>query len=61
MGSYIQMSFDPKVRKALFTNDWTSFKDNISDFDSISKCFPEDDEDRNLVPLIEILKKYETP
>lgn len=56
MDSYIQMSFDPKVRKALFTNDWTSFKDNISDFDSIRKCIPKDDEDRNLVPLIEILK-----
>ncbi|MFC4409010.1 DUF262 domain-containing protein [Chungangia koreensis] len=56
MDSYIQMNFDPKIRKSLFTNDWTSIKDNIVDFDSISECIPKDDEDRNSAPLIEILK-----
>ena len=56
MDSYIQMNFDPKVRKSLFTKDWTSIKDNINDFDSISECIPKDDDDRNSVPLIEILR-----
>ncbi|MBI6873307.1 DUF262 domain-containing protein [Clostridium aciditolerans] len=56
MDSYIQMNFDPKIRKSLFTNDWTSIKDNIADFDSISECVPKDNEDRNSAPLIEILK-----
>jgi hypothetical protein len=56
MDSYIQMNFDPKVRKSLFTKDWASIKDNIDDFDSIRECIPKDDEDRNSVPLIEILK-----
>ncbi|PEW72416.1 hypothetical protein CN424_23315 [Bacillus cereus] len=56
MDSYIQMNFDPKVRKALFTKDWTSIKDNISDFDSIKRCFPNDEGDKNSVLLIEILK-----
>ncbi|CRK83026.1 DUF262 domain-containing protein [Neobacillus massiliamazoniensis] len=56
MDSYIQMNFDPKVRKALFTEDWASIKDNICDFDSIRENVPNDEEDRNSVPLIEILK-----
>jgi len=56
MDSYIQMNFDPKVRKALFTKNWTSIKDNIGDFDSIREYVPNDEDDRNSVPLIEILK-----
>lgn len=56
MDSYIQMNFDPKMRKALFTKDWTSLKARISDFDSIRECVPNDKDDTNSVPLIDILK-----
>ncbi|MBD0383880.1 DUF262 domain-containing protein [Paenibacillus sedimenti] len=56
MDSYIQMNFSPKVRMSLFTKEWASIKDNLDDFDSIRKCIPKDDEDKNLVLLIEILK-----
>jgi uncharacterized protein with ParB-like and HNH nuclease domain len=56
MDSYIQMNFDPSVRKYLFTNDWSSIRDNINDFDTIKEFIHSEDEDNNLVPLIEILK-----
>lgn len=56
MDSYIQMNFDPSVRKYLFTNDWSSLRDNINDFDTIKEFIHSEDEDNNLVPLIEILK-----
>ncbi|GAE27296.1 hypothetical protein JCM9140_3427 [Halalkalibacter wakoensis JCM 9140] len=55
MDSYIQMRFEPKVRKALFSHDWTSLKNTISDFDSIKKCVPTDEDDDHSVPLITIL------
>ncbi|MBM7572926.1 DUF262 domain-containing protein [Aquibacillus albus] len=57
MDSYIQMNFDSKVRKDLFTNDWTSIKESIRDFDSIRECVPNGEDDKNSVPLIEILKE----
>ena len=57
MDSYIQMNFNPKVRKALFTKDWTSIKDTIRDFDSIRECIPKDKDDENSVSLIDILKE----
>ena len=50
------MNFDPSVRKYLFTNDWSSIRDNINDFDTIKEFIHSEDEDNNLVPLIEILK-----
>lgn len=56
MDSYIQMNFDPSVRKYLFTDDWSSIRDNINDFDTIKEFIHSEDEDNNLVPLIEILK-----
>lgn len=56
MNSYIQMNFDPKVRKALFTKNWSSIKESIDNFDSIKECVPNDEDDRNSIPLIEILK-----
>ncbi|WAA08986.1 DUF262 domain-containing protein [Fervidibacillus albus] len=56
MDSYIQMNFDSKVRKLLFTKNWSSIKDNITNFESIRECIPREDEDSNLVPLIEILE-----
>jgi len=56
MDSYIQMNFDPSVRKYLFSNDWSSIRDNINDFDTIKEFIHSEDEDNNLVPLIEILK-----
>ncbi|WP_025117921.1 DUF262 domain-containing protein [Bacillus sp. H1m] len=56
MDSYVQMNFDPKVRKALFTKDWSSIKDHIDDFDSIRECIPNDEDDKHSAPLIDILK-----
>jgi uncharacterized protein with ParB-like and HNH nuclease domain len=56
MDSYIQMNFDPSVRKYLFTNDWSSIRDNINDFDTIKEFIHSEYDDNNLVPLIEILK-----
>jgi len=57
MDSYIQMNFDPKVRKSLFTKDWTSIKDDINNFDSIRMYVPTDKDDKTSIPLIEILKE----
>lgn len=56
MDSYIQMNFDPKVRNALFTKDWSRIKDHIDDFDSIRECIPNDEDDKHSVPLIDVLK-----
>lgn len=57
MDSYIQMNFDPTVRNALFTNDWTSLKDSMINFDSIKMYVPTDEDDNTAVPLIDILKE----
>lgn len=57
MDSYIQMNFDTTVRKALFTNDWTSLKDSMNNFDSIKTTVPTDEDDNTAVPLIDILKE----
>lgn len=57
MDSYIQMNFDPTVRKALFTNDWTSLKNSMNNFDSIKTTVPTDEDDNTAVPLIDILKE----
>ncbi|WP_346208253.1 DUF262 domain-containing HNH endonuclease family protein [Caldifermentibacillus hisashii] len=56
MDAYIQMNFDPEVRRALFTDDWTSLKDDISDFDSIKERIPNGEDDSHSVPLIDMLK-----
>ncbi|PEL08417.1 DUF262 domain-containing protein [Bacillus sp. AFS017336] len=56
MDSYIQMNFDPNVRKALFTRDWSRINGHIDDFNSIRECIPNDDYDKHSVPLIDILK-----
>jgi hypothetical protein len=56
MDSYIQMNFDPKIRKDLFTTNWTSIRDHIVNFNSIREYVPNDEDDSNSVPLIEILK-----
>jgi len=56
MDSYIQMNFEPAIRKSLFTNDWSSLKTNIKDFDSISRCIPNVFGDERSVPLIKILE-----
>ena len=57
MDSYIQMNFDPTVRNALFTNDWTSLKDSMINFDCIKMYVPTDEDDNTAVPLIDILKE----
>ena len=59
MDSYIQMNFDPQVRRALFTKDWSSIKDHIDHFDLIKECIPNDEDDKHdkhSVPLIDIIK-----
>jgi len=59
MDSYIQMNFDSTVRKVLFTNDWTSLKNSMNNFDSIKTTVPTDEDDNTAVPLIDILKEGE--
>ncbi|MDQ0233102.1 DUF262 domain-containing protein [Metabacillus malikii] len=56
MNSYIQMNFDPKVRRALFKKNWSSIRDTIDNFDSVKACVPNDEEDSQSIPLLEILK-----
>lgn len=36
MNSYLQMNYDPAIRSALFTNDWTQLKNEINDFDAVT-------------------------
>lgn len=57
MDSYIQMNFDTTVRKVLFTNDWTSLKNSMNNFDAIKTTVPTDEDDNTAVPLIDILKE----
>lgn len=57
MDSYIQMNFEPDIRKSLFTNDWSGIKEDIKDFDSISKCIPRYYDNKDSDYLINILKE----
>lgn len=35
MDSYVQMNFDSKIRKSLFTKDWSGLKSEVGDFDKV--------------------------
>lgn len=35
MNSYVQMNFEPSVRNNLFTDDWSSLKSTLVDFDAV--------------------------
>jgi len=59
MDSYIQMNFDTTVRNELFTNNWTSLKDSMNNFDAIKMYVPTDKDDSTAFPLIDILKEGE--
>ncbi|WOV83898.1 DUF262 domain-containing HNH endonuclease family protein [Sporosarcina jeotgali] len=37
MNSYVQMNFDASVRMNLFTNDWTSLKNELQGFDAVKE------------------------
>ena len=50
------MNFDPDKRKSIFTEDWTSLKQDIKDFDSLKVHFAIGDESTDKKPLIDILK-----
>ena len=59
MDSYVQMNFDSKIRKNLFTSDWFGLKSEVSDFDKVTEIVSAE-ETHNLPncsrTLIEILK-----
>lgn len=56
MNSYVQMNFDVKVRKNIFTENWSSLSQSITDFDSIKAKIPPENESMDKIPLIDILK-----
>ena len=37
MDSYVQMNFDSKIRRSLFTSDWSGLKSEISDFEKVKE------------------------
>ena len=37
MDSYVQMNFDSKLRRSLFTSDWSGLKSEISDFEKVKE------------------------
>lgn len=56
MNSYVQMNFDVKVRKCIFTKDWSSLRKLINDFDSLKREISVMDESVDKKSLIDILK-----
>lgn len=56
MDSYVQMNFDSKVRNQLFSEDWSSLKNDINGFESIQKCLSNQSEERQFATLEDILQ-----
>ncbi|WP_133014826.1 DUF262 domain-containing protein [Clostridium cuniculi] len=63
MDSYVQMNFDSKIRKSLFTKDWSGLKSEVSNFDKVKEKVI-DEEEYSLFnssrTLIEILQNPQT-
>ncbi|XOB61031.1 DUF262 domain-containing protein [Campylobacterota bacterium DY0563] len=57
INSYVQMNFDIKVRKKIFTEDWSSIHRSISDFDSLKNRISIDDTSMDKKLLHDILKE----
>lgn len=55
MNSYIQMNFDVNVRKNIFTENWSSLGQSITDFDSIKSKISENNDSIDKKSLIDIL------
>lgn len=57
MNSYVQMNFNVDVRRSIFTDDWSSLRPSITDFDSIKSKIPMKNKSIDKRCLIEILKE----
>jgi uncharacterized protein with ParB-like and HNH nuclease domain len=56
MNSYVQMNFDVKVRRRIFTENWSGLCQSIKDFDSIKSKIPTTNESLDEKSLIDILR-----
>jgi uncharacterized protein with ParB-like and HNH nuclease domain len=56
MNSYVQMNFDMKVRRSIFTENWCSLSKSISDFDYIKNKISTGNESIDKKALIDILR-----
>ena len=65
MDSYVQMNFDSKIRKNLFTSDWSDLKSEVSNFDKVKEKVIDEEEyglfnsGRKLIEILENLQKHE--
>ena len=65
MDSYVQMNFDSKIRKNLFTSDWSDLKSEINDFDNIKERVIKSEvnnlfnNSRTLIEILENPQKHE--
>lgn len=55
MNSYIQMNFNPRVRKELFTQQWTNLLDSLQDFDALKDKITDSSLNSYKITLQEIL------
>ena len=56
MNAYVQMNFDVRVRRSIFTENWSSLRQSINDFDSIKNIISTENESTDKKSLIDILK-----
>jgi len=62
MNSYVQMNFDPNHRKLLFTNNWSSLRSKIENFDTIvDQIDNEKNTSQSKKSLLHILTSSKTP
>lgn len=55
MNSYIQMNFNPNIRKNLFTKLWTNLQDTLQDFDALKEKISDYSDDNFKKSLQDIL------
>lgn len=56
MNAYVQMNFDVSVRRSIFTENWSSLRQSINDFDTIKNIISTGNESTDKKSLIDILK-----
>lgn len=59
MNSYVQMNFGVSERTSIFTDNWSSLRQSINDFDTITKIISSGDESTDKKSLIDILEANE--
>ncbi|WLR60170.1 DUF262 domain-containing protein [Guptibacillus hwajinpoensis] len=57
MNSYVQMNFDVKIRRRIFTENWSSLCKSIKDFNSIKSKIPTANQSLDKKYLIDILRE----